>query len=302
MNVAYLVLAHNDARLLRRMVETLSCRDCAFFIHIDQKSDLRDFGEIRGPNVFFCDTRVPVYWGGFSIVDATLLLLRQAMSQPKDYDYVLLLSGSHYPLRSREYIHRFLEKSRVSEFISMVKIPNKACGMPLSKITRLWFEPDKPVRRFATRSLAKLGLAQRDYRKHLGELEPYGGSQWWALTRQACQYILEFVQSNEHVEKFFRNAPTSDETFFHTILGNSPFRLRARRGLTYTDWSAGPNHPSVISEQHLAVFEAQEWVWGADIWGSGEALFARKFAGADLDLLDRIDAMIKRKEERDQSS
>lgn len=297
MRIAYLVLAHKDPQLLKRTVETLSCGDCAFFIHVDQKSDLGDFAEIRGHNVFFSHKRLPVYWAGFSIVDATLVLLRQAMGASQKFDYVVLLSGSDYPLRSRGYIHKFLDKSHGLEFISMVQIPNETYGMPLSKLNRIWYEPDKPVRRLATRALAKVGLAQRDYRKHLGSLVPYGGSQWWTLTREACHYILAFISSNGHVEKLFRTAPTSDETFFHTILGNSPFRSRARRSLTYADWSAGPNHPTTISEKHLALFEAQGWVWDDDIWGSGEALFARKFSGMDFGLLERTDAMIKRKEE-----
>ena len=54
--------------------------------------------------------------------------------------------------------------------MSMVKMP--APGYPLSKINTVRFTSDKPLRRFASRALAKLGLAQRDYRKHLGGLEP----------------------------------------------------------------------------------------------------------------------------------
>jgi hypothetical protein len=291
MKVAYLVLAHRDPELVRRLVRALSCRDCAFFIHVDRNSDLQKFADIGGRSVFFTDKRVPVYWGGFSIVDATLLLLRQAFNHEESWDYFVLLSGSHYPLRSSAYIHSFLENNCRSEFISMVRIPNSTYGMPLSKLNRVWFEPDKPVHRFVTRAIAKVGLAQRDHRSHLGELEPYGGSQWWALTRKACQHILERVASEVRLARFFRNACTPDEMFFHTILGNSPFRVFARRGLTYADWSAGPRHPAAITERHLALFEDPEWVWGDDIWGSGEALFARKFSVGSLALLDRIDAM-----------
>ena len=185
-----------------------------------------------------------------------------------------------------------------AEFISLVKMP--APGYPLYKINKLRYPSDKPVRRFASRVLAKLGLAQRDYRKYLGRLEAYAGDACWALSRDACQYIVEFARCNPHVERFFRNTFTSDETFFHTILGNSPFRPRAQRSLLYTDWPTHGDHPAMLNDAHVRFFEEQEKVWVEDQFGSGEALFARKFSDDNLDLLDRIDAMIKRKEEHAQ--
>jgi hypothetical protein len=296
MKVAYLVVAHNNPQVLKREIGMLSCEDCAFFIHIDQKSNLEKFSQIRGENVVFSEKRLPVYWGGFSVVQSTLLLLRQALDSPLNYDRFVLLSGSDYPLRSGKYIHTFLQENRGVEFMNLVKIPNDERGVPLSKINRLWYEPNKPTRRFAARALAKLGFAQRDYRKYLGSLEPYGGEQWWALTRDACQYVLEFVERNRHVEKYFQNTPAPDEMFFHTILGNSAFASRTRRCLHYLDWSVRGLHPAMINDQHVAFFEAQEKVWLDDIWGSGEALFTRKFSDDRLDLVQRIDDMIARKE------
>jgi hypothetical protein len=104
------------------------------------------------------------------------------------------------------------------------------------------------------------------------------------------------MASNPHVERYFQTAPASDEMFFHTILGNSVFASRMRRNLHYTDWPDRGKHPSMINDQHVALFEAQEKVWLNDLWGSGEALFARKFSDDRLDLLQRIDTMILRKE------
>jgi len=296
MKIAYLVLAHQYPEILQRTARCLRGPDSEFFVHIDRKTSLAEFAEMRAAGLLASEIRVPVYWGGFSIVGATLLLLRQAVNHSQKFDYFVLLSGSDYPLRSSRYIQTFLDSNRGTEFISMVKIPNDAFGMPISKVNRIWFEPNRPVLRFVTRSLAKVGLAQRDHRRYLHGLEPFGGSQWWALTRGACEYILDFVECNAHVVRYFRAAPTSDETFFHTILGNSQFRYKARRSLTYADWSNGPNHPAMISEKHLALFENRAWVWTEDIWGSGEALFARKFSRGNLELLDRIDQIAMQKD------
>jgi hypothetical protein len=296
MKIAYLILVHDNPGVLKRLIAALLCKDCGFFIHIDRKAEIRQFSGIDGDNIFLSEERIPVFRSGFTMVEATLLLLREALSQSQAYDYYVLLSGTHYPLRSKEYIHRFLEKDRSSEFISMARMPNDAYGMPLSKLNRIYIEQDEPLRRFLSRALAKVGLAQRDHRKYLRAMQPYGGSQWWALTRAACRYTLDFVQRDESVPRFFRNTCCSDEMFFHTIIGNSPFRSRVRRNFTYLDWLAGQQHPTVLNSAHVQRIESLDRPWIEDQWGSGEALFARKFSDDNLKLLDRIDAMIKQKE------
>lgn len=296
MKIAYLVFAYKNPQVLKRTIGKLSCDDCTFFIHIDQKSSIKEFSAIGGENVVFSGKRIPVYWAEFSGVEAILLLLRQALESPKICDYFVLLSGSEYPLRSAEYVRRFLEENRGSEFMSMVKMPNEAAGKPISRINAIRFESSRPALRLASRALAKVGLAQRDYRKYLGSLEPYSGNSWWALTRDACQYIMSFVERNQHVAEYFHTAVAPEEMFFHTILGNSPFRSRVRRNLVYEDWSARGAHPAMINEGHIASFEAQEKVCVSDVWGAGELLFARKLCDDRLDLLQRIDDMILRKE------
>jgi len=54
----------------------------------------------------------------------------------------------------------------------------------------------------------------------------------------------------------------------------------------------------MITSQHVAFFETQEKVCVNDLYSPGELLFARKFSDKDLDLLQRIDDMIDRKEKR----
>lgn len=294
MKIAYLVIAHKDPDLLKKAIAALSCEDCSFFIHIDQKSDIKQFSSIGGEGIVFCENRVSVHWGEFSVVQAVLVLLRQALEDKQHYDYFVLLSGSDYPLRSGKYIHTFLENSSGSEFMSLVKMP--APGKPISRINTLRYPSDKPIRRFAVRVLAKLGLAQRDYKKYLCGLEPYSGDMWWALTGKACQYILEFIERNPQVEKYFQNTVAPDESFFQTILGNSKFGSQIRRNVVYADWSTRGSHPAMIDDEHIACFERQEKVCINDIYGSGEMLFARKFCDDNLALVQRIDEMIKRKE------
>jgi hypothetical protein len=294
MRIAYLMLVHRNPRLLKRAIEILSSEDCAFFVHVDRKANIQDFSGIAGDNIFLSEQRIPVYWAEFSHVEAIIQLIRQALGSSAKYEYFVFMQGSDYPLRNGKYIQRFLEHNSGCEFMSMVKMP--APGYPLSKINTLRFTSDKPVRRFASRVLAKLGLAQRDYRKYLGRLEAYAGDACWTLSRDACQYIMEFAGCNPHVEKYFRYTHAPDESFFHTILGNSPLRHRVRRSLLYRDWPIHGHHPAMLSDAHIRFFEEREKVWVEDQFGFGEVLFARKFSDDNLQLLERIDVMIERKE------
>jgi hypothetical protein len=219
------------------MIRTLSTEDCAFFVHVDRKIDINPFSAINGENVFFAERRLVVNWAEFSGIDAILLLIRQALARPESYDYFVLLSGSEYPLRGGQYIHAFLKKNHGAEFISLLKMPSS--GKPISRINTLRPESGQPVRCLTWRTLAKLGLAQRDYRQYLGGLEPYSGVTWWTLSRNACEYVLRFTEANPHIERFFRDTYAPEETFIQTILGNSPLTHRVRGNLLFEDWADG---------------------------------------------------------------
>lgn len=296
MKIAYLILAHANPKLIERAIGRLSSDDCGFFVHIDRKSRMEEFSRIQGGNIFFMEPRLPVFWGDFSQVEAILLLLRQGLQQAGSYDRFVLLSGSDYPLRSAQYINDFFEEHHRQEFISGVKVPNEAAGKPLSRINKFVVSPRRPLRRSVVRALGKLGLTERDYRKHLGNLEPYAGSEWWALTREASQYALQFVDRHPEVTDFFRNVCAADEAFFQTILANSEFHSRMRRNLVYDDWSARASSPAMIGEDHIGFFESHEKVELDDVYGHGEALFARKFCDGQIELAQKVDHMISRKE------
>ena len=296
MKIAYLILLHDNPQLLTRTIGTLSADDCGFIVHVDRKSAIREFSLPTRNNVSFCEPRIPVYWSEFSQVEATLLLLRQALACPAKYEYFVFLQGATYPLRSGRYVQQFLQMNCGLEFMCLVKMP--APGYPLSKINLIRYPSDKPARRLAAKAMARVGLAHRDYRRHLGNLDPYSGHACWALSREACQYILEFVRTNPRVTEYFRKVFVPEESFFQTVLGNSPFMPRVRRNFVYADWSKskGGPHPAALSDEHVDFFEAREKVWTEDEWGPGEMLFARKFSDKRLDLVDRVDRMIIRKE------
>ena len=294
MKIAYLVSIYKNPRLVKRTLEFLACDEATFFVHVDKKADIKQFDSLRREKVIFTDQRVAVYWAEYSFVEAQLVLLRQALAAPEHFDYFVLFGGSEFPLRSAKYIHHFFEQNRGGEFITSVKMP--APGKPISRVNTLRYPSTRPVLRFIFRALAKFGLGQRDYRKHLGKLDPYSGNTWWALSREACQYIVDFMDRDQCLGKFLRNTHVPDECIFHTILGNSPFQARVRRNLFFEEWRSPAAHPEMINAQHLDYFEAQGKVLANDLHGPGELLFARKFSDETYPLVERLEAIVRKKE------
>ena len=302
MKIAYLILAHRNPKLIKKVVDCLSCEGVSFFVHIDAKVAIEQFDSINSNNVFFSNKRIPVYWGEFSQTEAIFLLIEEALAAPQYYDYLVLLSGSDFPLKSGRYVRTFLEANQGREFITLFKLP--APGMSLSRVNTLRFPSSRPIPRLLFRVLAKFGLAQRDYRKYFGDLDLYSGHTWWALSRESCQYILEFRRSRPEVAGFFENTHASDEMLIHTILGNSPFRSQIKRHLVYEDWPKnGPRkHPSMMNSRHVDLFENEEAVSAPDLHGAGEMLFARKFSDDQLHLVERVEEMIRKKDHQDQGN
>jgi hypothetical protein len=298
MKVGYLIVAHNHPKHFQRLLKAILTPQSSAFVHIDAKTDIAPFApQVTRPNVHFAEHRVPVYWGEFTMVEAVLGLMRAALDENPAYDYLVLISGSDYPIRPPVSFENFLARNSSQEFINVVQMPNDEVSKPLTRLQhykvlsgRASTLPLKIARRLLinTRLLPK----ERSFAAAFHGLLPFGGSTWWALTNSACGYILDFVEREREFVRFFRNTWFPDEGMIHTILGNSPFAASIRRNVTYTDWQKRGPHPGVIGSQHIRRFIAEQNLVADDRYGPGELFFARKFRDEDAALIDELDASI----------
>ena len=296
LRVAYLVLAHNNPRHFHTLVESLRSPGSMVFAHVDGKSDIAPFKRFPHPNLRFCDRRVKVYWGEYNTVEAILRLVDMALTAPVRYDYCVLLSGVDFPIRRVAEFEAFLAAHDGDEFISLVAMPNDEFGKPASRLEQYVIPAAMPLRPDVVRlrrALTRRGLlpAKRDYRAAFGGRQPFGGSMWWALSRDACHEVMAFVRRERRLVRFYRNTLLADEGLIHTIIGNSRFRRRARGSVTYTDWSARGPHPADIGDHHLA-FLASGAAVAQDHFGNRPLFFARKFSDEAPALVERLRAML----------
>jgi hypothetical protein len=100
MRIAYLILAHRQPQHVGALINQLDDGNARVFLHIVAKSDIAAFRQaIRSERAVLLDQRLPIHWGGWNMVQATLDLLRRA-HQEGESTYYQLLSDSCYPLKS----------------------------------------------------------------------------------------------------------------------------------------------------------------------------------------------------------
>lgn len=278
MKIAFVIIAHNYPEQIIRLIQSLAGEN-QFFIHIDKRAETifqQTQNLLQGTsNVCLVDKRYRCYWGNFNIVNATLECLRVLCETKQECDYVVLISGQDYPIKPLSAIELFLEKNRGQQFIE---------AFPLLQDNQ-WTHQTGPYQA-ATRVLNwHFFLRSRHFylpvrRKMPNSLMPYGGSQWWALTKECVHHLVDYVNTYPNVINYFKNTFIPDELFFQTLVCNSPFKEEVSGfNLRYIDWAnPNPTPPKVLMTED---FESLK---------NSDCLFARKFdPDRSKELLNLID-------------
>jgi len=300
MKIAYLIAAYDNPAHFGRLLDGILTPNSAAFVHIDAKSVIDPFVRFQRAGVHFAKTRNKVYWGDFSFIEAVLRMMREALDSAERFEYLALISGTDYPIRPIAELERFLAAHRGAQFMNMVPMPNDSMGKPISRLER--YKPRGGNRVEKVYSLirdvlvrAKLMSGRRDYESALGPMRPYGGSTWWVITREAAEYIVDFMNKNPRFVRFYQNTWLPEEGMFQTILANSHFATGIRRNLLYTDWRQGGRHPKLIGQEHVLRFLGSEPITPDDRYGAGELFFARKFNDAAGPLVEALRAHFQQK-------
>ncbi|MEH2260916.1 beta-1,6-N-acetylglucosaminyltransferase [Nostoc sp.] len=298
MRIAYVILAHHYPEQLAHLISKLNTDDIFFFIHIDKKTDMTIYNQIFNQfkeltNVFFIK-RYNSVWGTVNIVKATLEGINLIVETGLEFDYIILLSGQDYLIKSNAYIKTFLQANQGKEFIEYFSLPDSRWGGGGLRRIEYWHIrwnnkcfsiPEKqefksPIASFLY-SLLILPFLKK--RKLPEGFAIYGGSQFWCLTGECIKWINIFVKKNPKFVKRFNYTFCADEIFFHTLILNSPFKDKVvNDNLRYIDWSnINPYHPKTLDKNEFEKIR------------QSEKLFARKFdASKDSDILDMIDQRI----------
>ena len=262
---AYLIMAHNEFHMLKKLLSELDDVRNDIFIHIDKKTKFVDENEIASWAVKSKVTFIPrrrIYWGHYSIVECELDLLREATKG--NYHYYHLISGVDFPLKGQNAIHEFFEDEN-SEFIDY-----HTCGENgdnfLYKIK--YYYPflkiagkgpfDGPGRKQAIiREIAGFQQKLVDFQEkhsidrtknYIGKTI-YKGTQWFSITHDFAEYILS---NEELISKQYRMTNGPDEFFVSNLAMNSQFADRVKKNdLREIDWLRGEPYEYTIDDLEL---------------------------------------------------
>lgn len=289
---AYILQVHKNPDQVNQFIHQLTPDgEADVFIHIDKRhyENMKD-NIVKSPHVKVLQESIICEWGDISQVDTTILLLKEVLASDQSYDFVCLRSGQD--LLVKEGFKEFLSEHKQQVFMNFRKLSKENWGfMKISwpKVARRRYTAAHPIRiyRRILLSFYSKGInISPNTNIWPKEYDFYKGSQWFTLPYEVAKYIIEFFEGNEWYYKFFEQTLVPDESFFHTLIMNSPFKMNVvNNNLMFLKWG------ETLSERN----SPQDLTWGDIqlIEESGQ-YFARKFnENMDNSVIDYFTKNIK---------
>ncbi len=292
---AYCIIAHNEPVMLNHLVEMIDDDRNDIFIMVDMKTDINIFNGIQAKrsNLYYT-SRVDVRWGDISLIEAEMTLFESAFLHGS-YQVYHLLSGVDLPIKSQDYIHRFIEEHPNTEFVGYAQSEFNKKDLKYKTdyyhyFTRYYRLRNVWIRKAISLLRKILILSQKIMRIHRTHpIELKKGVNWCSITNDFCIYLLEH---KEEIMQMFWRTSCCDEMFLQSLLWNSPFRKNIYR-------------PNKDFESCLRLIDWQRgnpYVWGSDINENSkggdsidfkmivdsDALFARKFSSSFPDIISKV--------------
>jgi hypothetical protein len=275
MKIACLIVTYTSARQTKRLVEKLNNGDFDFYIHVDKKLDLDTHKTLFNmPNVYFINDRVDIKWASYTSVKATFNGLKQIEASGIAYDFVNLMSGQDYPIKSAKYISNFLNQHKGKQFIHYKDFDEWTGAQ--GRIDKYHFGDVNFAGKYYVQNLVNLLISKR---KPPENIKPYGYSTFWTLTLDCALYMVNYIESHPDVQRYFKYTFGSDEFIYQTIIMNSTYKADViNNNYRYVDWTQGGFRP-----KFLGTADFEQLI-------NNDCLFARKFnIDTDENILDLID-------------
>jgi hypothetical protein len=298
----YLIASHTQPQGVSRLARIVVSESptSSVFVHHDAGAGQLPLSLFEGlKNVSIAPDPIAAQWGTFSLVDLVVRSLRQIRNSGSGCDWVVLLSGQHYPARSLRDFEHMLANCGADAIMSFERVMpsdrhlNDRYGFhyrrflngPLPRVLRAKrlydtvFNRAQPFFRVQTDDRGSfLGWRPRNSVIDL-DLPVYIGSQWWALSRAAVDAVLDAVDNSDFVERY-AGTLIPDESFFQTVIVNSRHLKSVKGTLHYETFPANRASPRFLTLSDLPAIRASaQW-------------FARKIDAANDDgLSDALDVL-----------
>jgi hypothetical protein len=268
LNLAYVVTAHKNARQLARLLAAIYDPSNTYVLHVDRKSPLDVHQAARTFATSAGRARVlrprSIIWGSSALAKTQFEGIAAALELSQDWQYLLNLTGQDYPLRPQSFIRQWLsDQPPGRNYMEVLRFAD--ASPPVQKRMQFyWINWRGQMKK----------LMQRTPR---ADPEIFWGSNYFILTREACEYLVRDPAPRK-LARHFRWALCSDELFFQTALMHSRFRDTIVRDHKRKIVWAGGWHPKTFT-----IADKDELL-------ASDAFFARKFdEQLDATIFDAID-------------
>ena len=288
MTVVYIVISHRNPEQVVRLVRVLREGPSArVLVRHDPHGERLGRERIEAAGGEPVEDRIKSRWGGWSHLRLIVSCLREAAAR-HDPDWVLVLSGQDYPLRSLADIEADLGSSPADARLGSVReveTQRPAGGDDeffLRCRYRHYARPrvfpsslPRPIRPLVyARDLPPLVGVRRIYP---APLRFFASADWLTLGRAGIRAVLA-ASENRRLTRHFRRVAVPSESFFASVLLSDPSLIVERDNRRFSRFAAGSPHPDTLTSDDYDRLVAS----GAD--------FARKFdATRDPRVLDLLD-------------
>lgn len=249
---AYLIIAHNNYDLLKKLIALIDDERNDIYIHIDKKSLIDNIDELNhlvNKSSIFIYKELKVYWGDISQVNVELFLLEKAIKNK--YAYYHLLSGSDLPIKTQDYIHSFFNENYGYEFVHFSE--EKVSKKYLEYVNKYhFFQKYLKISKYKLINKLIVGIEKLQlfiqklfHVKRSKNIVFQKGANWFSITDDLANYV---VSKKLWINKIFKYTKSADEFFLQTIVINSNFKNRLfskkldddyHACMRYIDWKRG---------------------------------------------------------------
>ncbi|MEM9795957.1 MAG: DUF5928 domain-containing protein [Pseudomonadota bacterium] len=269
--IGFLLLCHKDPAAIVRQARSLTASGDFVAIHFDAGARKADHAAlVRAvrdmPNVHLVRRRTRCGWGDWSLVRATLTLLREGREAFPRATHFYLISGDCRPITSSRQARAILDRDPL-DHIECQDFYTSGWIQTGLREERLIYRHPVNERRHPKLFYGLLDLQQRLglARAVPADLDIRIGSQWFCLRRSTVEKVLAFCDRRRDVLRFFATTWIPDETFLQTLVAHlvpaGQIRGRAPTFLAFTDYGM----PATFHDDHLAFLTAQDFLFARKV-------------------------------------
>ena len=276
MSLGFVMLAHTELHRAAEVARVVTQTGCPMVIHVDKRTPEEAFqrfaDRLADLDTISFAPRIACDWGTWSLVDASRQAADLILKTQPDVTHIALISGSCLPIKPIKNLETFLRENPDTDFIESVTIsdvPWTQGGLSEERFTLsfpfawkrqklffdLWVELQ---RRLGHKRSAPKGLA------------PHMGSQWWCLTRNTLERILDDPNRASY-DRFFQRVWIPDESYFQTMARHYDCSV-VSRSLTLSKFDY-LGKPHVFYDDHLQMLRQSSAFFARKIWPGANRLY-----------------------------